>query len=106
MTNFNKFEASNYIKNEQQAINYLKVMLDENGVESFLIALGEVARSQGMGNIAEKTGLGRESLYKSFSSKGNPNFKSVVKTLNALNIDLNFDIYNKKEVVSQRGGVT
>jgi probable addiction module antidote protein len=60
MTAFSKFETSNYIKSEEQALDYLKIMLDENGTQGFLEALGDIAK-------AKETGLGRESLYKSLS---------------------------------------
>ena len=35
----------------------------------FLRAIGHIARSKGMSQIAEKTGLGRESLYKALDEK-------------------------------------
>lgn len=90
MTTFSKFDPSDYIKSDEHAREYLKTMLNENGVEGFLRALGHIAKAQGMGDIAKKTGLGRESLYKSLSDTGNPNFKTVIKTLNALELDIDF----------------
>ena len=35
-------------------------------------SLGVVARAKGMADIAAKTGLSREQLYRSFSKNGNP----------------------------------
>lgn len=90
MSKFSKFDPSDYIKDDEQASEYLKLMLDENGVEGFLRALGHIARAKGMSNIAKETGLGRENLYKALSENGNPNFSTVVKTLNALDVELNF----------------
>ena len=90
MTTFSKFEPSDYIKSDEYAREYLKTMLDENGVEGFLRALGHIAKAKGMSKVAKATGLGREGLYKALSVKGNPNFNTVIKTLNALNISIEF----------------
>lgn len=68
---------------------YLKYALEENGVEGFLIALGNMIRAnQGMSQIATETELGRESLYKAFSESGNPQFSTVYKILSALGLQI------------------
>ncbi|WP_287731161.1 addiction module antidote protein [Microcystis sp. M090S1] len=41
-----------------------------------------------MTRIARETGLGRESLYKSLSNQGNPEFATVLKVLQALGLRL------------------
>lgn len=92
MNNFKTFDRSDYINNNEQASEYLQLMLDENGLEGFYKALGDIAKAQGMSKIAKTTGLGRESLYKSLSVDGNPNFNTVMKTLQALNIDIHFQV--------------
>ena len=51
-------------------------------------ALGDIARSKGMTNIARETGLGRESLYKALSLQGNPEFATVLKVIQSLGIRL------------------
>jgi probable addiction module antidote protein len=51
-------------------------------------ALGVVARSSGMAEVANKTGLSREQLYRSFSSRGNPTLKTTFAVINALGIKL------------------
>lgn len=51
-------------------------------------ALGVVARAKGMSEIANKTGLSREQLYRSFSAKGNPTLKTTLAVMKALNIKL------------------
>jgi len=61
-------------------------------------ALGVVARAKGMSEIAEKTGLSREQLYRSFSERGNPTLKTTLAVMRALRIDLTA----KPGVVAQR----
>lgn len=51
-------------------------------------ALGVVARSKGMAQIANQTGLSREQLYRSFSENGNPTLKTTIAVMKALGIEL------------------
>jgi probable addiction module antidote protein len=51
-------------------------------------ALGVVARTKGMAQIAGQTGLSREQLYRSFSAKGNPTLKTTLTVMNALGVQL------------------
>jgi len=61
----------------------------EDGDSSLIAAaLGDIARSKGMASIAEATGLGRESLYKSLSENGNPELATVLKVVDALGLRL------------------
>ena len=41
-----------------------------------------------MAIVADETGLGRESLYKSLSADGNPEFATVLKVVRALGLQL------------------
>ena len=50
-------------------------------------ALGVVARAKGMAQIAAKTGLSREQLYRSFSKNGNPTLKTTFAVMKALGIE-------------------
>ena len=71
---------------------YLKYALEENGVEGFLIALGNAIRAnQGMSQLTTKTELGRESLYRAFSESANPQFSMVYKTLSALGLQISIE---------------
>ena len=51
-------------------------------------ALGVVARAKGMAAIADKTGLSREQLYRSFSDQGNPTLKTTIAVMKALGVEL------------------
>mgnify|MGYP000856150973 CR=1 FL=1 len=50
--------------------------------------LGDIARSQGMAMIAERTGLAREALYKSLSADGNPRLTTLLSVLKAMGLRL------------------
>ncbi len=51
-------------------------------------ALGVVARTKGMAEIASHTGLSRVQLYRSFSSAGNPRLKTILAVMSALGVEL------------------
>ena len=50
--------------------------------------LGDIARAKGMTKVAQDAGLGRESLYKSLSTGGNPEFATILKVVRALGLRL------------------
>lgn len=70
------------------AAGYLNIALEDNGVEGFLYALQKVARVHGMSQVAEKSALPRESLYRSLSEKGNPGIKPLARVLDSLGLSL------------------
>jgi len=57
-------------------------------------ALGVVARAKGMAQIAGKTGLSREQLYRSFSAEGNPTLKTTLAVMKALGVNLTAKVRN------------
>ena len=66
----------------------LRKFLQIRGRISEAVALGDIARAKGMAQIAQETGLGRESLYKALSPEGNPEFATVLKVVRALGLRL------------------
>lgn len=82
------WDAAEHLKTQADMEAYLEAALEENDPGLIAAALGDIARAQGMSQIAKKTGLGRESLYKALSAQGNPEFSTVVKVVNALGLRL------------------
>lgn len=73
---------------------YLQDALDD-GIPSFLVALGDVVRAnQGMGKLAEDTSLARESLYRSLSENGNPQFTTVNQVLHCLGMEFSIRLHD------------
>ena len=79
-----------HLKTEEDIANYLEAALEENDTEFFLIALGDVAKARSINKIAKEIGVGRESLYKSFSGARRPNVETVFKAIDALGLKVNF----------------
>lgn len=81
--------------------NFEKHLEDAEAIEIFLQdafetndpgyianAIGVVAKSKGMAEIARKTGLSREQLYKSLSQKGNPTLRTFLSVLSAVDFEI------------------
>lgn len=83
-----KFDAVDFLDNEEVMIEYLNAALQENDPGYFARALGNVARAKGMSSISEATGLGRQSLYRSLSADGNPRIDTLFRVMASLNVRL------------------
>ena len=66
------------------ALEYLNTILDDNDTDLLLLGLRDVARAHGFTQIAEFTGLNRESLYKALSKGRNPRIGTVMDVLSAI----------------------
>src|ERR1700734_2104368 len=83
------------LKDHDEAVSYLNAALeeslkgDEESQQLFLIALRNVAEAQGgVGALAKKARVGRESLYKTLSGTGNPKWHTLVSLCVALGLNL------------------
>ena len=83
-----KFDAAEYLEDQADMVAYLEAALEEDDPQLFIKALGTVARSKGMTELARKSGIGRESLYKALSEVGNPGFATVFQALDAMGLTL------------------
>jgi probable addiction module antidote protein len=67
---------------------YLTAAVEDDNPDVFLAAVGNVAKARGMSAVAERTGLGRESLYKALAPGAKPRYDTVVKVLHSLGVKL------------------
>ena len=87
---FREFDIVNYLKTEEDIVEFLNEIAKEGDPELFQAALGDVARARGMTNMAKQTGLSRENLYRALSKDGNPRLKTLEKIFDALGIEVVF----------------
>ena len=80
------WDAADYLKTEEAMIAYLDAALEDGDPNLIVAALGDIARAKGMTQVARTAELGRESLYKSLSPTGNPEFATVLKVMRALGL--------------------
>lgn len=82
------WDAAEHLETQEDIAAYLEAALEDGDPSLVVAALGDIARSKGMTNIARETGLGRESLYKALSIEGNPEFATVLKVIQSLGLRL------------------
>lgn len=82
------FDPLDYLKTEKDFQLALEAAFEEDPGDGSLIAatLGDIAKARGMTQLAKETGLSRESLYRSLSGNGNPEFATIVKVMRALDV--------------------
>ena len=84
----NTFDVAKYLDSKEVVAEYLSQILEDGDMDELLSAIGDIARAKGMTQIAKDTGLGRESLYKTFHIGSKPKFDTIVKVLNSFGIRL------------------
>ena len=94
------WDITRYLESDEAIIVYLDAALDEDDPALLAAALGDVARAKGMTFIARETGLGRESLYKTLSPEGNPEFGTVQKIVRSLGLKLQVSSAEEQPPVS------
>ncbi|NCR38540.1 MAG: putative addiction module antidote protein [Microcystis aeruginosa W13-11] len=82
------WDAAEHLETKEDIAAYLEAALEDGDPNLVVAALGDIARSKGMTNVARETGLGRESLYKALSLEGNPEFATVIKVIRSLGLRL------------------
>ena len=82
------WDPAEHLETEDDIVAYLNVALEEGDLSLIMATLGDIARARRMAMVAQGTGLGRESLYKSLSANGNPEFTTVLKVVRALGLRL------------------
>lgn len=82
------FDPASYLETEEDILYFLEAAMEGNDPKHIASALGDVARSKGMSDIAKKAGLGRQALYKALSEDGNPTLETLVGVLSALGLQL------------------
>lgn len=95
MTNetFASFDSADYLNTFDDVAAYLEAVLEEAEDDPKVIAaaLGAIARSRNLSEIARQAGMSREGLYKALSADGNPSLATVVRVAHALGLRLHFE---------------
>jgi len=88
MTKTLPYDSAEFLKDPEAIQHYMDEAF-ATGDPSFIAhALGTVARAKSMTEIARKTGLSRESLYRALSADGHPELATIMKVLRALDLRL------------------
>ena len=85
-----RYDVSEHLRTPEEMAAYLEACIEEaDGDAAFIAkALGDIARAQGMTQVARDAGLSRESLYKALSGDRAPSFDTILKVMGALGLKL------------------
>lgn len=85
-----KYDVAEHLRTPEEMALYLDACIEESDGDAAFIAkaLGDIARAQGMSQVAKNSGLSRESLYKSLSGERIPDFSTILKVTKALGLRL------------------
>ncbi len=98
------YDVAEHLRTPEESAAYLEACFEEaNGDAAFIAkALGDIARARGMSQVAQDTGLSRESLYKALSGERNPSFDTVLKVMDALGLRLHANTVLASNVVDKQ----
>lgn len=83
------FRAAYHLRNDAEISLYIEEMMADGDARAVPVALRTVADAlSGMSALAEKTGLSRETLYRTLSDKGNPRLDTLAAILAAFGLRL------------------
>lgn len=80
------------LTNPEEAAAYLNAALEENDQAVFLLALRDIAEARGFSQMAQKTMLNRENLYRMLSATGNPQLVNLNAVLHSLGLRLAVEV--------------
>ena len=89
-TTTTRYDVAEHLRTPKEMAAYLEACLEAaDGDAAFVAkALGDIARAKGMSQVAQDTGLSRESLYKALSGDRSPSFDTILKVVEALGLKL------------------
>lgn len=90
------YDVAEHLRTPEEMAEYLEACIEEAGDDAAFIAkaLGDIARAQGMSQVARNAGMSRESLYKSLSGERTPEFGTILKVMGALGLKLRAEVAN------------
>lgn len=80
------WDPAEHLSSAESIAAYLEAAFEDGDSGLIAAALGDVARAQGMTQLAKQAGVTREALYKALSPTGDPRLSTFVGVMKALGI--------------------
>ena len=81
---FSRYDTADYLRDEQDIQAYLEAALEDGDPSMIAVALGNIARSRNVSQLARETHMSRDGIYKALSGHGNPSFSTIANLADAL----------------------
>ena len=90
---FTPYDRADYLTGTEDVVAGLAAAIEEAGDEPAFIAqaLGTIARSGNLSELARRAGMSREGLYEALSADGNPSSATIMKVGHALGPRIHFE---------------
>ena len=88
ITDLPEFDSAEHLQDEADIAAYLTAVIEEGDSSELAYALGVVARTRGMAEVAKASGLTREALYKALRPAAAPRFDTINRVCRALGVRL------------------
>ncbi len=88
-----EFDIAEYLDSDEAIAEYLSQVLEEGDPSELTRALGVVAKSRGMSEVAKASGLTREALYKALRPDAQPRFDTIARVCRALGLKLTAQVH-------------
>ncbi|MEP7455052.1 addiction module antidote protein [Phyllobacterium sp. SB3] len=82
------YDTAEHLDSEEMIEEYLMAVCEDGTASEIARALGSIAKARGVADLARKTGLTRQTLYKALSGQGNPELATISKVADALGLRL------------------
>jgi probable addiction module antidote protein len=85
---YQRFDVADYLVDLDDIAGYLELAIEESSKDPSAVprALGVIARTQNMSELARRVGMSRDGLYKALSGDGNPTWSTMLKVATALGL--------------------
>ena len=87
-TEWTEYDGTEFLDSEEVMVEYLNLELEEGDPRYIKIALAAIARARNMSELAAKAGIPRTTLYRTLSLNGNPEYETLHKIVDALDMRL------------------
>ena len=92
------YDSAEFLDSPKAIKYYLEEAMESGDPQLMSHAVGVVARAKRMNKIARESGVTRESLYRSLSRKGKPEFSTIVSVLRSLGLGLSVRVVASNKV--------
>jgi probable addiction module antidote protein len=83
-----KWNPAEYLSTPARRLAYLEAVFEDGDPALIAKAVGDIARANGMTQLAAEAGVTREALYKALSPNGDPRLSTLLGVMRALGIKL------------------